>query len=656
MRHDVLTHPKPEWIKRGIIAAGGQEPLTFTRRTGQAGSDPHGKHFSIYNEETVLRWKAQGVNLVIVSGQKGCGFKAEAENIEASKKMAGLCHKHGLYVGTYIGDTLHSETLFDEFPEAREWVQVDAFGRPVLYAASQAHRQKGCRNNPGYMGFLREATRMCVEDIGVDFLHYDNFFNRKQRCHCGHCLAKFRQFVGAKYTPGEMVERYGFQNADLIETPREIRGQEMWTWGAIRDPLVQDWIDFHCQAVADAYAELADYARTLKPDVVIECNPYGLGAANNFLRLSVDHPRLLPHGDVFWSEEHEYPQVTPDGTLYTKIRSYKLARTLDQVMFTYVVPYAGRGPALPSVCEALAFNGQTLRSQRPAHGRVRTLYDFRAEHEDLYLDTETLADAAILRHFHTLAFHSTLPRYEVQMAEQAAIQGHVPFDMIFDQQLPAASGYHVLILADVRCLSDAQMEQIRGLVRNGLGLVATGSTSMFDPWVRSRGELALKDVLGVSDPERAAWGPARRHTFGEGRVAYIPKLEPGGPFREFGPSERNLYLDIHRLPVNWREFTEAVVWAAGGLSAHVEAPPTVTCEFLRQTTTGRVLVHLVNYDPLQPVQDITLRFDAATAGPRRSARFLSPDPGAADAEVREADGTLQVTVPVLEAYGIVVVE
>ena len=92
------------------------------------------------------------------------------------------------------------------------------------------------------------------------------------------------------------------------------------------------------------------------------------------------------------------------------------------------------GITMVSLQGPLAFNQQTLLSPPPPHGRIRRLYDFRRAKEDLYLDTETIADAAVFRQFHTLAYHPAEPRYQVQMAEQTLIQAHAPFDIIFDQQ------------------------------------------------------------------------------------------------------------------------------------------------------------------------------------------------------------------------------
>ena len=88
----------------------------------------------------------------------------------------------------------------------------------------------------------------------------------------------------------------------------------------------------------------------------------------------------------------------------------------------------------------------------------------------------------------------------------------------------------------------------------------------------------------------------------------------------------------------------------------MEAPPTVACEFLRQTTTGRILIHLVNYDPLNEARDVHIRVAPQIAGPNPSAAFVSPDPGAAPAVIDTTEHGMAITISALEAYGIVMVE
>jgi len=116
--------------------------------------------------------------------------------------------------------------------------------------------------------------------------------------------------------------------------------------------------------------------------------------------------------------------------LTSKIRSYKVARILDNMLFT--------GSDRLGDCEALAFNRHCV----VAHGQIAQLF------------------------------------------EQTLIQRQIPFDIIFNNQLKDLSKYSVLVLADQESLSDEQTSLIRDYVNRGGGLVATGNTSLFTEWRR----------------------------------------------------------------------------------------------------------------------------------------------------------------------------
>jgi hypothetical protein len=92
-------------------------------------------------EAVAQKLRQAGVNLVITNLPKGFGLK------------------HGLRVGGYIGATMAYETFFREEPSAREWMQVDEFGRPLYYNDAQTFRYAACRNNPGYDAFTKRILR-----------------------------------------------------------------------------------------------------------------------------------------------------------------------------------------------------------------------------------------------------------------------------------------------------------------------------------------------------------------------------------------------------------------------------------------------------------------------------------------------------------------
>src|SRR5690606_1042738 len=77
------------------------------------------------SEENVMNLKESGITLVITHFFKGFGIEGEGEYMENTRKFAELCHKHGLRVGAYIGNTVIPEQLLLELPEVQDWLVPD---------------------------------------------------------------------------------------------------------------------------------------------------------------------------------------------------------------------------------------------------------------------------------------------------------------------------------------------------------------------------------------------------------------------------------------------------------------------------------------------------------------------------------------------------
>lgn len=86
---------------------------------------------------------------------------------------------------------------------------------------------------------------------------------------------------------------------------------------------------------------------------------------------------------------------------------------------------------------------------------------------------------------------------------RALVEGHVPFDILPDDQLVEAAkdgrlgSYDALVLPNVAVLDDAQAAALDGYVEAGGGLVATYETGRYNPDGSARSELALRS-LGAS--------------------------------------------------------------------------------------------------------------------------------------------------------------
>src|SRR5689334_12513202 len=125
------------WIHDGIVAASDMEALTFILRRGGASADAVQEWHAQRSEESVRKLKDLGVNFVILNFHKGAGLKAEGEDIAATRAYTALAHRYGIRVAGYVGASMMYETLFKEEPGARDWRQIDEFGRPIYYTSEQ---------------------------------------------------------------------------------------------------------------------------------------------------------------------------------------------------------------------------------------------------------------------------------------------------------------------------------------------------------------------------------------------------------------------------------------------------------------------------------------------------------------------------------------
>jgi hypothetical protein len=236
--------------------------------------------------------------------------------------------------------------------------------------------------------------------------------------------------------------------------------------------------------------------------------------------------------------------------------------------------------------------------------------------------------------------------------EQTLIQTKIPFEIISDRHLNDLGKYKVLILANQDALSDEQVNSIREFVRNGGGLVATEETSLRNEWRRERTRFGLADVFGMDRP-----GQAARRSFGKGRVAYLPRVQPA---TVPPPAQMSYYIgDEHwKLPVNYTELAETVKWAASGeLTTTVQAPLWVTAELAQQASTNTWLMHLVNYNCTKPASGIFVSVHIPAGFRVREATLQTPEGGGPEMlKVETREGAVSVRVPRLQVYDLILLK
>lgn len=483
---EVLTLPlnqRPSWLQRdGIVMAGSWEPLLFrVRRDGYDGYTPTAEQQDAYlrehSPEMITRLKDLGVNFVMMHCYKGAGMAAERESMADAVKFAKLCHDADLHVGVYnYSGAFLWEPLFKEIPHAKDWILLDENGKPRTYGRA-TYRYRWNRNHPGAQVFYRKIVSFAINEIKADLLHFDNYAMGPGIDH--NSVQRFRQYLHNTFTRNQL-KRIGIDNLDTVQPPMTESSDNL---------LRRAWLEFTCQSLADSYHEMSRYARTLRNDILIECNPGGPG---NRIRTPVDHGRLLQGGEAFWDEGRE--PGYHNGQLYTRIRTYKVARCMNNMAFTYTT-----SPL--EMAESMAFNLDCLGcicwfeyakivarpgSEKVVSPKLEPFIRFFHMHRDLFREAKVVADVAVLRSFSSQVFADSKYAKLTYEVEQTLIDNNVCFQIVYDQHLDNLERYKVLVLPGCVALSDQHIKQIEKYVQSGGCICIIGPIATHNEWMLTR--------------------------------------------------------------------------------------------------------------------------------------------------------------------------
>lgn len=670
--------PTPSWLDEGVVLAGNIEPLAFRRRIGSASAEEEKRYLREHTEAAMKKLLKQGVNFVITHFHKGMGLEAESEEIALTRKMVRLCRKNGIKVGVYLRfNNIFDETFLLHYPEARKWV-IETQQNVVPGFAGQVCRQTVCLNNPGTIAYAKKVIRFAVEKVKPDLIHFDGFSDPSEgeNCLCRHCQKKFTAFLKSRYgkKPKLAKERFGHTNLENIKIPVYRRWYTPQVMETLRDPVLQEWTDFKCWKTAELAKELRKFISTLKPKIPFDVNTQIFVETNPYYYLGFDLDKLAPYVDALWTEDPHQARLTDDGVLVSRIRHFKFAHSLNTRVFSINTRPSGEALEL-SLAESLAFNKGSV-------GKVGWVLDdaydfpeiaritrFRKKNIKLFKGAESFAEVAVWRSYRTLAYNLTNPYLDTLLWEQTLIQGHIPFDIIFDSALDDLSRYKVLILPDVRCIDSRQMDIIRKFASGGGGVVASGKTSLCDEWNRPRRWLGLADLFGTGDQKRTysatpfcnesePLAEKRKTSFGKGRAVFIPHVLPAKEVRFAIPGDeqwgKHVQNQFWGLPKNFEEMVKAVEWASGkNLSFHLTASKNTAAE-VNLHKKGLVVIHLVNYDRKKHDKNLKISLETASFPPVEKAFSIDVSGEKEPIPVGRRAGKINLLVKDLDLYKIVV--
>lgn len=679
------AHSRPWWLTEGIRDVDhAHETIAFmVRRGGAAEFDVlRRRKEQMFSEQWAADHAHEG-NFLETCFFKGHGLAAEADEMAHTREFIKHCHAHDLRVGVYTQwGSIFNETFFLEEPAARDWVQIGVSGKPIEYEdrINQYYRWRGCPGNPDFLDYIRKACRVAIEDYNVDVIYFDNmclFEYHDTLCYCPRCQEGFKAHLAAAYPAADdLFARVGIRSVEHVYCP-PLRPWSDFTVDAfpIKDPMIQEFIEFRCRQFADAWQAIYEYIQSVRPSVGLMGNPSFPRKYNERLTGAIDMWMLRRTPAVYYMENAVRNVRSAGGEIVTNVRGYKYGRALGENV-TFVPCGGSETPGL-TFAESLAFNNGSGKIDARRGDAYRPLLDFFNAHRDeFYRDVTSAAEVAVLRHDRslTLRWHETFCAME--LAQQQLQCAGVPWMPVWEHQLTDGtlekSGYKVLVVPGSPCISRDEAAAIERFARAGGGVVVVENAGTFSEYHNTLERWRFADLFGVADDRRFVPRYVDRNNHcefntrtvrlaadvGQGQAVYLPQIratrEPVRTYEQIGGYDSFMHL---RLPKYWRDLAKAVARVAPEpLGLTVDGPKDCWAELLRGRD-GRLLLHLVNYAPRGSAKDVQVILANREAG--RKVTCYAPDrsPEGKPLKVTSTKrGHAAIKLPPLKRYALVVME
>lgn len=609
-------------------------------------------YLALHEREALREMAEAGYGLTEIHFTYGYGWEGEKEDIELTRKFVKHAHEVGIMVlGYFQFFSVQRELFFLENPWAKDCLQRDWKGAVRLYAYD---RPALCFSHPRVRQYYREGIERGLTYCDLDGFRFDNDYYRG--CYCDTCQQEFKQYLRETYAPDLAKKVFGLPT---------LEGVSLFPWNNMKfpvrgaDPLWGATGRFR-QAQRQAFLkELSDHMRKIKPDTIFGSNPCAARGLPESTRIHVYPPDLGETHDLVCAENQCFPARVGEGIRH-QLLSYKSGQSGGyKVYASHHIPDSKPGhvrwPATQeecalSLCEGLCFgghipgttwglrmdeNGETLYKRPYFLAALTPVAEFLKAHGESYLDATCDAQVGLYMNREALISDEELCAPARDVVIQILLQNQVPFRFVDRDTDAALEGLKVLIVPDVRLVSDEQLVRLATFAADQ-GVIWSGGSALYDEFFLPR---KTSDLQALYE----ARGTRRINSFD------LPDTEGEDDSGEewgsrFGvdaferPTEKDALSHAAGLLQAIRELIELPVKVSGS--------PYLGVDTFRHEGTRRT-VHLLNYDNDQPV-DATVQL-RQVKGP---IEVLSPEGLGCASEpiVTQAEGVTTVQCKGLQTY------
>ncbi len=469
-------------------------------------------------------------------------FLDPEEKLKAIQAYVDRAHEsgHKIYVYTEGLEIITSNadqkphTFFKDHPD---WVQRDIYGNPAIFTSEAAFWiSKGDEDAwiTPYAQEWREIYMMRIRQIaetGIDGVYID----------IPYWMTHFRGWEDTwasfdNYTIEEFKKRTGINPKTDMEL------------GDFSDPNFIKWVDFRIKSLTDFMQEVNDNIKSINPECMCIAEIYP-GIDESVIRVGSDVYDMYPAVDVI---AHEFSggggnaaRKEPLDWFSYMVGMYTF-RAFAEGKASWMLSYSWDGETEVNPKEAMKnlFVSQLMAGTNcwDARGHVmsgsndydtrKEIYAWIAEYEKIfYSPRKPIKPIGIYfspktRNYFVDEF---IPSYEGWM--YMLLQSHLEFQVVTPRTLNGFRG-EILILPDVKCVSEEEINQLNKIVNSGCSLIITGGTGSYDYSRQKRINNPIWEMTGIDISAK------QRIRNGKLSALFYPQC-PGKKYSELLGSEFN---------------------------------------------------------------------------------------------------------------------
>lgn len=417
-------------------------------------------------------------------------FLDPTEKLETIRKITEAAHKINNHTFVYIAglecitsDADNKEHTF--FKDHPDWVQRDINGKPAIFGGDDAfwidEGDEDVWISPYakewrkiYMQRVREIAETGIDGIYVDIPYWMTHFEGWQ-----NTWASFDDYT---------VEE--FKRVTGIDAKKEIE------LGNYNDPEFIQWINFRMQTLTDFMEEINQNVKAVNPNCMTIAEIYP-GISEESVRVGADVFQMYNVVDAItheYSEGEYYASDREPYDWYNYIIGMNTFRAFAEDKASWMLSYSWYDNKNVEPSEAMKnlfvsqlfsgtnmwdVEGYVMSSTNDMETRAE-VYNWVSEYEDVFYSPRKAIEpisvyfSDITRNYFSEEFIDSY-RGILNML----IHSHLPFQIITSRTIDKLSP-KILILPDVKCITNREAESLKKLAESGTKFIVTGEFAAYN--------------------------------------------------------------------------------------------------------------------------------------------------------------------------------